>query len=75
MIFYDANAPAPNPATVRQFIIERGGINLDVEHIDINNLENRRDEYLNNVNERGELPALRLDDGTVITEITAICTY
>lgn len=75
MIFYDANSPAPNPATVRQFILERGGLNLNVEQIDLNNLANRDADYINNVNQRGEVPALRLDDGTVITEITAICGY
>lgn len=38
-------------------------------------LENRRLAFRTNVNARGELPALRLDDGTVLTEITAICKY
>jgi glutathione S-transferase len=31
--------------------------------------------YRNAVNARGEVPALRLDDGRIITEITAICGY
>ncbi|KAK3215907.1 hypothetical protein GRF29_8g1488654 [Pseudopithomyces chartarum] len=38
-------------------------------------LENRRLAFRTNVNARGELSALRLDDGTVLTEITAICEY
>ncbi|WP_164712594.1 glutathione S-transferase family protein [Methylobacterium currus] len=75
MIFYDAKQPGPNPTTVRLFVLERGGLSFDVETIDLAALENRRRPYLENVNARGELPALRLDDGRVITEITAICGY
>ena len=36
--------------------------------------ENRRDPYLH-VNSAGQCPALELDDGTVLVEITAICEY
>jgi glutathione S-transferase len=75
MLFYDVNAPAPNPATVRLFAHERGGLEFDVEVVDIMTLENRRRRYLTEVSARGEVPALRLDDGAVITEITAICGY
>jgi glutathione S-transferase len=75
MIFYDANAPGPNPTTVRLFAHERGGLEFDVVTIDLMGLENRKRRYLNDVNARGEVPALRLEDGSVITEITAICGY
>jgi glutathione S-transferase len=75
MIFYDANAPGPNPTTVRLFAHERGGLEFDVVTIDLVGLENRKRRYLNDVNARGEVPALRLEDGSVITEITAICGY
>ncbi|MBP0623184.1 glutathione S-transferase family protein [Cupriavidus consociatus] len=75
MILYDANAPGPNPVTVRLFVLERGGLNLDVETIDLANLENRGKTYKDEINARGEVPALRLDDGRVLTEITAICEY
>ncbi|MEV0014503.1 glutathione S-transferase family protein [Streptomyces tendae] len=75
MILYDANAPGPNPTTVRLFAHERGGLEFDVVTIDLVGLENRKRPYLNDVNARGEVPALRLDDATVVTEITAICGY
>lgn len=75
MKLYDTNAPGPNPVTVRQFILERGGLKMEVNHIDLAGLENRGEAYTSTVNARGEVPALRLDDGTVITEITAICAY
>ncbi|KAM0332151.1 hypothetical protein ACHAQA_002425 [Verticillium albo-atrum] len=74
MLFYD-NIYAPNPLVVRIFILERGGLTLSVRAVDIMNLENRRLEYRTKVNKRGELPALQLDDGSVLTEITAICEY
>lgn len=75
MILYDANAPGPNPVTVRLFVLERGGLSFDVETIDLANLANRAKSYRTTVNARGEVPALRLDSGKVITEITAICGY
>ncbi|KAH6889414.1 glutathione S-transferase [Thelonectria olida] len=74
MLLYDTLV-APNPTVVRIFILERGGLKLKVQAIDIMNLENRRLAYRTEVNKRGELPALRLDDGSVLTEITAICGY
>jgi glutathione S-transferase len=37
--------------------------------------ENRREPYTTTVNPAGQMPALELDDGTVIAEITAICEY
>lgn len=73
MKFYDANAL--NPMVVRLFILERGGIELDVEQVDIMNMENRRLAYRRDVNPRGELPALRISDDFVLTEVTAICEY
>ncbi|MEO0500390.1 MAG: glutathione binding-like protein, partial [Pseudomonadota bacterium] len=42
--------------------------------VDIAAGENRADDYLA-VNPRGTLPALQLDDGTVIDESIAICRY
>lgn len=75
MILYDANAPGPNPTTVRLFVHERGGLRFDVVTIDLVGLENRKRPYLTEVNARGEVPALRLDDGSILTEITAICGY
>lgn len=69
---YDAQAP--NPFVVRLFALERGGLEFDVEHIDIMSLQNRRLAYRTEVNIRGEVPALRVGD-SIITEITAICEY
>lgn len=75
MILYDAKQPGPNPAVVRLFVHERRGLRFDVELIDLAGLENRKPAYRNTINARGEVPALRLDNGRIITEITAICGY
>jgi glutathione S-transferase len=67
------NSGGPNPHMVRMFMAEKG---LDVPRIeiDLRGGENRREPYLS-VNPAGQTPALELDDGTVLTEITAICEY
>ena len=59
---------------VRLFILERGGLTLDVETIDMITLQNRGPAF-RKINPRGEMPALELDDGTILTEIPAICEY
>lgn len=72
MKLYDSFGP--NPQVVRMFILERGGLALEVEPINILNLENRNASFIKNVNSRGEMPALE-SNGSVITEITAICEF
>jgi glutathione S-transferase len=67
------NSIGPNPRMVRMFMAEKG---FDVPRVDVDLLrgENRREPYLM-VNPSGQCPALELDDGTVLAEITAICEY
>ena len=67
------NSVGPNPRMVRMFMAEKG---LDVPkvEVDLRGGENRREPYLK-VNPSGQMPALELDDGTVLAEITAICEY
>lgn len=66
---------AVNPMVVRLFILERGGLDLDVYVVDVMSLENRKPNYIKNVNPRGEVPALQLDDGSILTEVVAINEY
>lgn len=63
----------PNPRVVKIFIAERG---LDVERqeIDLMAGENRQEAY-RKLNPAGQLPALQMDNGDVISEVTAICEY
>lgn len=72
MKLYDAQSA--HTMALRLFILERGRLSLDVESVDMDTLQNRRSEYLK-INSRGELPALVLDDGTLLTEVTALYEY
>ena len=63
----------PNPRMVRMFMAEKG-IEIPKIDVDLRGGENRREPYLK-VNPAGQTPALELDDGTVLAEITAICEY
>jgi glutathione S-transferase len=67
------NSVGPNPQVVRTFIAERG-ISVPLEEVDIMGGANRQADYLK-VNPAGQLPALELDDGSILTEITVICEY
>ncbi|MEE2877873.1 MAG: glutathione S-transferase family protein [Pseudomonadota bacterium] len=67
------NSVGPNPHVVRMFMAERG-VSMPKEEVDIMAGANRQEPYLA-VNPAGQMPALVLDDGTLITEITAICEY
>ena len=64
---------APNPRRVRMFMSEKG-IECDIVELNIVAGDNLNDEYLA-LNPRGLLPALELDDGTVLDESVAICRY
>ena len=67
------NSVGPNPKVVRMFMAELG-VEIEQQRIDIMKGENRQAPYLG-VNPGGQLPALELDSGMVISEITAICEY
>lgn len=72
MKFY--NSMGPNPKMVRIFMAEKG-IELERIEVDIRGGENRKEPYLSAKNPTGGVPALELDDGQTISEITAICEY
>ena len=67
------NSVGPNPKVVRMFMAERG-VNVETVDIDLMAGENRQPDYLTK-NPSGTTPALQLDDGSFIAEITAICEY
>jgi glutathione S-transferase len=72
MLFYDSIGP--NPKVVRVFMAERGISGIPSETIDLRGGENRREPFLSR-NPSGQCPALALDNGMVLAEITAICEY
>ena len=63
----------PNPRVVRMFMAEKG-IEIPLEQVDLMKGENRQGPHLSR-NPAGQTPALELDDGSFLTEITAICEY
>lgn len=65
------NSRGPNPQIVRTFLAEKG-VELELVAVDIMGGENRGEAFKAK-NPMGQLPALELDSGLVITEVTAIC--
>jgi glutathione S-transferase len=72
MKLYDSKM-APNPRRARIFLAEKG-ITLPTENIDIVAKQHLTPEYAA-INPLQRMPALVLDDGTVIAESIAICRY
>ncbi len=73
MLFYDAANPAPNPRRVRIFLAEKG-LKVPTELLSIIAGDHKKPEFLS-VNPLGQIPALKLDDGEVITESVSICRF
>ncbi len=72
MKFYDC-VTAPSPRRVRIFLAEKG-LTLDTVQVDLRNGEQFTPAY-RAINPDCTVPALRLDDGTVIGDAIAICQY
>jgi len=72
MKFYDF-ALAPSPTKVRIFIAEKG-LKIPTVSIQPRKLEQHTKEFLAKV-PSGTVPALELDDGTMLLESRAICCY
>jgi glutathione S-transferase len=64
----------PNPRVVKMFLAEKG-LEIPFVKVDLMAGENRQAPYVSSVNPAGQTPALELDDGSCLTEITAICEY
>src|SRR5262247_420266 len=72
MKLYDGGR-APNPRRTRIFLAEKG-ITLPLEQVDLGALQQKSAAYAA-INPLQRVPALVLDDGTVISESIAICRY
>ncbi|MGO4872713.1 MAG: glutathione S-transferase family protein [Roseiarcus sp.] len=72
MKLYNSNF-APNPRRVRIFVAEKGLV-LPMVDVDLGRLE-QKSEAFSALNPFQAIPALELDDGTVIAESVAICRY
>jgi glutathione S-transferase len=65
---------APNPRRVRWVMAEKGVDDLETVSVDLMKGEHKLPAYLDKAG-LPQLPALELDDGTVVTESIAICRY
>ena len=72
MKFYDCST-APSPRRVRIFLAEKG-ISLPTVQVDLRNGEQFSPAF-RAINPDCTVPALALDDGTVIADAVAICGY
>jgi glutathione S-transferase len=64
---------APNARRLQLFLNYKG-IELDTQQIDLGSLEQHDDEYVA-INHLRTIPALELDDGTLLTEVIAEAAY
>jgi glutathione S-transferase len=71
MKLYDSIGP--NPRLVRMFMAEKD-ISIPKQTVDLRAGENRQAEHLKR-NPHGQMPTLELDDGSYLSEVTAICEY
>ncbi|MCY1527825.1 Glutathione S-transferase GST-6.0 [compost metagenome] len=65
---------APNPRRVLMFLVEKAINGLELVNVDLNALEHQSEHYRAK-SPLARVPALELDDGRVLTETRAICTY
>ena len=65
---------APNPRRVQMFIAEKGIEGIEQLVLDLNAQEHKQAAYLSK-SPLARVPALELDDGRVLTETRAICTW
>jgi glutathione S-transferase len=65
---------APNPRRVRWFMAEKAIDDIETVNLDLFKGDHKTEDYLAKAGV-AHVPALQLDDGTVITESLAICRY
>lgn len=74
MKLYSSNL-APSPLKVLIFLKEKGILDqVEIVNLDLGKLEHKTPEY-KAIAPNSRVPALKLDDDTVILETTAICRY
>ena len=72
MKLYDGGR-APNPRRVRIYLAEKG-LSVPLEQVDLGALAQKSPAFTA-INPVQRVPALQLDDGTIIAESIAICRY
>ena len=65
---------APNPRRVSMFIAEKGIRGIETVQVDLSKGAHKQ-PWFSALNPLNQVPALELDDGSVLTESRAICLY
>ena len=73
MKFYTSSR-TPNPRRVAMFLAEKGLTGIEQVQVDLGAGQNRSPEFLDK-NPFGRVPVLALDDGRLLSETRAICTW
>ncbi|MBK9521101.1 MAG: glutathione S-transferase family protein [Rhodocyclaceae bacterium] len=68
------SARAPNPRRVAMFMAEKNITDIDLVMVDLNGQQHRSPEFLAK-SPLAKIPVLELDDGRMLGETRAICTY
>jgi glutathione S-transferase len=74
MKFFDFGM-APNPRRTRIFMAEKGIEGIEIIQVDLGDTREQMGEEYQTINPSCTVPALVLDDGTLIAESVAICRY
>jgi glutathione S-transferase len=69
-----ASQRTPNPRRVRMFIAEKGIEGIETVELDLLKGEHRAPGFLG-INPMAQVPVLELDDGRLLAETRAICTW
>jgi glutathione S-transferase len=70
-LYYSPGACSMAP----HIVAKEAGISLELVKVDIPNKKTESGDDFWQINPKGYVPALRLDDGTVLTEVGVICQY
>ncbi|KAJ3332607.1 hypothetical protein HDU93_009013 [Gonapodya sp. JEL0774] len=75
-LIYAAPLPAPNPRRVDIFLREKGGefARIPIQQFNLQKVEQKTPEHYER-NVMGQVPTLRLPNGTFISESVSICEY
>jgi glutathione S-transferase len=68
------SARAPNPRRVQMFMAEKNITDIELVQVDLAKGEHRSEAFLA-LNPLGQVPVLELDDGRLLAETRAICTW